>query len=654
MGHAVVPNFQLNATNEYFQAIWKLTRTMLAAGWVYKASADALGTTANKDTSANPANDKWGIGGGVNITQVGAQTGTNPSIAAAGATGTSVISSVSGFVANSVGRWVQIAGALNANNNGIFRITAQAGTTVTVFNPGAVAESGANITWKEMQGGAVANIFAAGTNGATPKRAIVTGLTGMVPGQSVPLIRGSAGDSLTIIGAATGANNGTFRITRVISTTSVEIDNSAATTDANNGALIWTEMSPLSMAYPTSLQGATGAGAWTVLQGPSTLKIPLGTNTPTGTFVRNELVTQTTSGATGTLLGIVTDTVNGLGFAVIAPRLDGTGSGVHGWTTGGTDTLTGAISAAAITTANITPIEFIREVVFWKSTQAQGHIYVQCIDQSAEATYRFSTVAANAAVTNVLAPGSNASVGFSPFGTYTVTGTGNTSAVGTGAANWFSVTSVGIAGNCHFLCASNIALAGADADGSYILAMGQPATANYAYAPIVYQRCDDSEEGDVDPYVSFSPCAAVYDGTRTTGITNIGDNDGFNQVIFGTGVANTYWKGYRRRGFPTGDTFQQFQGHQIGRTSTVFSQITGIARVMHSVQEQMIREPLWVISTQSGQKMRKGTMRWLAITEGGVSSMTYNSGQYVQLSGGTNISPLVAGPWDGASVAANA
>ena len=651
MAHAVVTNTQLIATNEYFQCVWKLTRTMLAAGWTYKASADATGASGNKDTTGNPANDKWAVGGGVNLTQVGAQTGTNPTIGAA-ASGLSVISSVSGFVANSVGRFLQITGALNANNNGVFRITAQTGTTVTVFNPGAVAESGANITWKEMQGGSAASIFAAGTGGATPMRAIVSGLTGMVATSSNPLVRGSVGDHLTIIGAATGANNGTFKITRVISATSVEIENSSATTDANNGTLIWVESSPLAQTYPVSLQGATGQGAWTVLQGPSTLKIPVGTNVPTGTFVRQEVVTQTSSGATGTLLGILTDATGGQGYAVIAPCLDGTGGGVHGWTTGGTDTLTGGTSGATITTANITPIEYIREIVLWKNTQAQGHVYMQCIDQSAESTYRFSTIAANVAVTNVLAPGSNASVGFSPYGTYAILGTGNTSAVGTGPGSWFHNSGLGVAGNCQFMVANCIALSGESADGSYIIALGQPATSNDAYAAMIFQRCDNSEEGDVDPYIAFAPSAGSYDGTRTVSTVNFGAFNAFNQAIMGTSSA-TPWRGNRRRGFSTGDTFQQFQGHQIGK-STVFSQSTGIGRVTHSVQEQMIREPLWFISTQFGQRMRKGTLRWLAITEGGVSSMTYNSGQYVQLSGGTNNSVLVAGPWDGATVASNA
>src|ERR1019366_641994 len=153
------------------------------------------------------ANDRWAVGGGTNLIQVGAQTGTAPIIGAP-SVGLSIVSSVSGFVANSVGRFLKIAGALNATNNGNFRITAQGGTTVTIFNPGAVAESApVAATWTEQQGGAAASIAAVGTAGAFQGRAIVTGLTGMLAPTTSPLNRGSTGDFLTLIGCATGANN---------------------------------------------------------------------------------------------------------------------------------------------------------------------------------------------------------------------------------------------------------------------------------------------------------------------------------------------------------------------------------------------------------------------------------------------------------------
>ena len=59
MANVVIPNFSpvsVSTSQDAFTIIWKLSRAMKAAGWVYKASAD--GTT--KDTSGTATNDKWG------------------------------------------------------------------------------------------------------------------------------------------------------------------------------------------------------------------------------------------------------------------------------------------------------------------------------------------------------------------------------------------------------------------------------------------------------------------------------------------------------------------------------------------------------------------------------------------------------------------
>lgn len=651
MSHVVVPNYRVLNPTEYFQGVWMLTRAMIAAGWKYKASADATGASNNKDTSGTLTSDKWGVGGGVNLAQVGAQTGTSPTIGAP-SSGVSVVSGVSGFVANSVGRFLRITGAINPANNGIFRITAQAGTTASIFHPGAIAETGTSlVAWTEMQGGAAASIAAAGTGGATPGRAIVSGLTGMAAPTASPLSRGSVGDYLTIIGASSAANLGTFRITRVISTTSVEIENSAAVADANNGTIIWAEMSPTQQVYPGSLQGATGAGAWLVLQGPSTIKVPIGSNVPTGAFLRGEKVTQSTSGATGTILGVMTDVAGATGFLVVMPRLNGTGGGVRGWTTGSTDTITGAFSGATVTSTTTAPIEFVREMVFWKSTQTAGHIYVQCVDQSGESASRFSALATNAAITNVLAPGSSAGGGFPTPGSWVVIGTGATAAVGTGALAWFhTVNALGNIGNMHIMVADCMETSTADQDGSWTIAVGTPNNSPTSYGGMFYMRVDSSEDGDLDPYVTcFNFTAAAYAGTRTgasAGLTN--NTDFFQRSTLLPGSTSSVYAGWRRRGFSTTDAWQQFVGMCLtnGSNSPIdVATASGISHASHSIQTASIREAAWIVSTNTSQRMRKGYLRWLWLTEGGVSNNTYQNGTWVQLSQGNG--PMVAGPWDG-------
>lgn len=64
----------------------------------------------------------------------------------------------------------------------------------------------------------------------------ITGLTGFTTGADVLVV----GHLITVTGAASSANNGTFPITQINSPTSVRIFNaSAVTPDANNGAISW-------------------------------------------------------------------------------------------------------------------------------------------------------------------------------------------------------------------------------------------------------------------------------------------------------------------------------------------------------------------------------------------------------------------------------
>src|SRR5574338_381712 len=474
MSHAVVTNYRTLATatnNEGFNYIWLLTRAMLAAGWRYKASGDATG--AAKETTGNPSLDRWAWQGAVNTSSVG--SGNSPTIGAP-SSGVSTITGLSGMSSTlSPGRYLQISGAVNANNNGIFRIVAfVSASSVTIFNPGAVSETGTStVTWSERQGGAAASIANAGTGGAIAGRAIISGLTGMVAPTSSPLNRGSVGNRLTIIGAATGANNGSFLITRVISATSVESDNASAVSDANNGSIVWVEVSPTAMLYPPHLQSGTGSGSWLVLQGPSTMKIPIGTNVPTGTFVRGENVTQTTSGAQGEILGVLTDTSGGLGYLVILPRIPGTGGGPRGWTSGGTDTVTGAVSGATITSSATTPIEYVREMVFWRNTAQAGHVFIQCVDQSGESASRFSVLATGGSVTATLAPGGPTGTFPSP-GSWVITGAGGTNAVTSSSVNWLNSSQTTQWGNIHVMAVNCIEDTGVSADGRWTLAVGTP------------------------------------------------------------------------------------------------------------------------------------------------------------------------------------
>jgi hypothetical protein len=229
----------------------------------------------------------------------------------------------------------------------------------------------------------VAFTIAAPNSTAFGGRSTLTGLAAMTAN--------SVGHFLKITGATNGANNGTWLITKFISATSVQIENPAAVAETTPGTATYTELSALTDTYPPA--GVAGSGSWLILQGPSTVRIPIGTiaNT-TGQFIKGENVTQATSGAQGEVLGVYIDTVGG-GFLVVAPRVSGTGGDPRGWDH--THTLTGALSGAMVT-PTATVIEYVREVVFWYNDIHSGHIFYQCVDSASEstATVASTTIAA--------------------------------------------------------------------------------------------------------------------------------------------------------------------------------------------------------------------------------------------------------------------
>ena len=667
-------NLKPSTNFDGWYAVWALTRGLLAAGWAYKGSGDAT-ATGTKDTSGVFTADKWGVAGGVNLLAT-VQTGTSSDTMTANTDGTvtHVITGATFSATLSVGRYLTVTGAVNAKNNGTFRIVAYtSATTVKVFNPASTTET-TSVTWSEQHGGATGTISTVSTGAATRTRAIfsVSAGTPFVAPTTSPVNRGSVGDRLTIIGGAVGANNGTYMITRVISTTSVEIDNAGAlaTGETNNGTLSWVQCSPTQQKQPASITGLVGPGAWICLQGPSTLKIPIGANVPSGAFIRGEKVTQTTSGATGTIVGCMTDTGTSLGHLVIEPRIPGTGGGVRGWTSGATDTVTGAVSGVTVTSANVTTVEFVRELVIWKDFSAQGsfvgHMWAQTVDASSESASRYSVLAAAAGVTNVIAPG-GATATFPTAGSYVLYGTGSSNAAGTGGGSPYGVNfgNASGSGSAHILCATCIENTDEGADGSWTAlqstlafsASGVPDT----YAVMSFMRMDGSEDGDLDPYVHFiSNGASNYTGSRTANIAVVS--------ITGPGFINAYFmavnsaclaRGWRRRGFASADAWQQYQCaslfHTISTLASISSNIPPIGRVAcHPNPNLPIREAIHVISTQSAQKQRKGYMRWWFWTEGGECNRLLFNGSYMQaggyVSGGSSGGPLVVGPWDGVSI----
>jgi hypothetical protein len=606
MPNITVPNFQYAALSDGFSGIWKLTRAMKAAGWRYKSSSD--GTTKESGTS-NPNNDKWG--GGV---QVGSQTAT---------------------------------------------------AAFTIGSPTSTKEMG---------------------------RVTVSGLTGFSASGGLSL-SGSIGRFLKITGATNSANNGTWQIVKVNSATSVDVVNPAAVSETTPGTATWTELDALLDTYPAAINGASGPGAWWNAQGPSMMKIPIGGNTTTGNFYRGENVTQDNTGATGEILGVIMDFTGGAaGFIVVAPRNSGSGSGQRGWSS--TDVIRAA-SAPTGSGASVTPtsaaLEFGQEIVIWKTaTPLSGHIYIQCIDLVNESTSsgtngRFSVMAALGTCTATICPGgatggAPTSNGFPTTGTMVLVGTGGSGANGTGLTQWHGNNLLGtnittnVLTMCHLMVANCIETSGQSGDGSFTLAEGTAGASgtSQSYDGFGWIRCDDQEDGDVWPYAWMSEnlFSELYTGSRTAASVYASSPslaaDYFRLGSwFGLGD-RTLVRGWRRRGFGTGDAFQQCFGATLGvwnGATLVSSTFNGspdrVACTFAGTSAQnagpIVREPIWIVSTQVNSKMRKGTLRWWFAQFGGNGNGLLSNKTYVQLSGDQTSTggPVSAGPWDGVSVPYN-
>ena len=832
MPNIVIPNTLINTSNEKFHAFWKLTRGLLAAGWRYKASSD----TFQKETTGDSSKDLWSVGGYTNLTGLAGQTGSvasisnsivatgtappdikltgtpvgvlnfNIQITTGGARGTAIfkwssdggntftttvttaattvlgatgitinwpvgtytadnvwttssthltLTGLTGMTANSVGHAITLSGAFTAANNGTYRIASFiSSSSVTVYNPFAAgltayqnagiaasittfasptvtitgvanmtaasvgryititgASSAGNsgtflitafisatsvsysnasgvatdannpnihwveslvsatpaasapyvdsasgvITWTEKAGGVIANVTTV-TNGI----ATLTGLTGMTTS--------SVGHRITLINAASSGNNGTFMIVEYVSAVSVKISNaSAVASDGNNGLIHWVERDPALDSYPLDLSFTTvnnGAGSWFCIQGPSTMKFPIGTSNPSPPFIRGEKVTQAATGCEGEILGVVVDATGGTGFIVVAPRVNGSGGNARGWDTSAISAVALPAGSGATVTPSAAGIEYVREIVIWKNLLNTGHIYYQCIDQLGEATPgtfvgRFSTMAALTQCTPTICPGGATGLptvnGFPTLGTMVWTGTGGSGAVATGSNEYGSVNNA-VSGMIQVICANCIEAAGVSQDGTFSILLGTPASTLTSYNLNGFLRLDDGEEGDVDPYIAFWPNAqAVGARTRTVNTSATTGNDWAQTGGTTAGSQSGFYLGFRRRGFSTGDSFGEFSGWGLNGSSNSTTaiglnfQAPETVACTFAVQSPRIREPIWIASYLAGQKMRKGTIRWWYNSPGGNAGDTLDGKRWAQFSSTLTAAgcATVIGPWDG-------
>ncbi len=436
---------------------------------------------------------------------------------------------------------------------------------------------------------------------------------------------------------------------------------------------------PLLDTYPSFPGGNTAAQAWWNAQGPSTLKIPIGAAQVAGTytgFMRGENVTQATTGAQGEIIGYLFDGYAQTGFLVVMPRVDGSGADPHGWDH--THVITGSLSGATVT-PSATVIEFVREIVFWKDTTLTNLThYVQCVDQSAESTSRFSVLAGSAGCTATVAPGGGGTGNtFPTLGSYTAGGTGGSqsaNAVGLSASLYssFNVAKVQIiAANASY---SN----GISADGTFMFAIGSGSNGTNAASPDWnyytlqgFMRVDNQEDGDVDPYVSYVVSGdLLYTGPAASGKLADGSTNILTQAINSNWNLNgrQFFRMWRRRGFSSNDAFvnggpayiANFAGGGGSLNTPISTPPHDRDRVANAFTDTYVGDDIWAINSNTSQKIRKGVLRWVRLISGNVNDaygfnnlrswVAISSAIYMMGATNNGQSGLLIGPWDGTSI----
>src|ERR1700676_4301940 len=172
------------------------------------------------------------------VQSVAASTGTTASLvltAVATSSGGNAVytGTITGGAANAlVGFTFTVAGFTNPANNGVFTAVASTATTLTLNNPNAVAA----------------------TQAATAQGGIAVYSSVFGDGQVV------VGDSVVIAGFTTSANNGTFTVTAVGSST-VTVNNLAAVAETNPAATLSDVQNAIPLAIALNVTGGTQEAA---------------------------------------------------------------------------------------------------------------------------------------------------------------------------------------------------------------------------------------------------------------------------------------------------------------------------------------------------------------------------------------------------------
>jgi hypothetical protein len=391
---------------------------------------------------------------------------------------------------------------------------------------------------------------------------------------------------------------------------------------------------PSADTYPSALDSVA---AWWMAQGPTIHKVPVSTNS-TGTFQKGEKITQATSGAEGEILGFMYDSVTPANsFLTIQTR---TG------TFNGTNVITGANSGATIT-PSATPVAFICEVVFWKSTDTtNGTVYYNRVNTAVDTS--LGSLKSATGCTSTVAPGGGGTGNSFPSTAATIRGTGGSASHGL----WLHTTTLG-SPKFQIAATDIVGTSSYSPDGTFWIVCGCPSVSATACTGFGFFRLDDTEDGDLDPFVWDYQGSTSWSRTANTGTSNA---DVWSNTSTRYSSSVFYFNGWRKRGFASGDAWQNYSSALLYFAQTggnvlidTFATVETVASTTLATPPK-VREPVWVATRAVSTKQRKGTVRWAFFTPTGTAYDVWDSKTLFQVqTASSTFVGYMLGPWDGSS-----
>lgn len=389
---------------------------------------------------------------------------------------------------------------------------------------------------------------------------------------------------------------------------------------------------PSADVYPAGLDTVA---AWWMAQGPTVYKVPVNTNS-TGTFRKGEKITQATSGAEGEIIGFMYDyDTPANSYLTILTR---TG------TFNGTNLITGSTSGATIT-PSATPVAYICEVVFWKSTDTvNGTVYYNRVNTAVDTSLGSLKTATGCTAT--VAPGGGGTGNTFPATSSVVRGTAGTASHGL----WLQTSTIG-SPKFQVSVTDVVGTSNYSPDGTFWLMCGTPAVSATASTGFGFFRCDDTEDGDLDPFVWDYPGGGTFSRTSNTGVAVV-DTWSNNSMRYSS--LFFYFNGWRRRGFASADAWQNYSMGCLyfpaTNTNALLDTFATVETVANTtvVTPPKVRDPVWVMTRGTTTKHRKGVIRWAFFSPTGTAYSTWDNLTLVQVFTATSsLMGYVLGPWDG-------